>query len=278
MSINALAPVVEEIWRYPVKSLRGERLTEARLDRRGLLGDRLWAVRDPDSGKLGSGKNTTRFRRFPGPPLLELASRYPVEPGPDEVEPPFVIGRDGREYSVLDGSADLFVQRHTGVRTLRVARESDVDHFDDGPVSLLGTATLRWVEENLPGIPVDRRRFRPNLVVRTSEPFAEEAWVGRRIRIGGSGAGDSGRGGGESSGDGSSDGIAAGVELTVDMVLPRCVMVTMAQADLPDAPEVLKLLGTRADQPVKLAIVGHPCGPGTIRVGDAVRLADPRGA
>ena len=269
MSINPLTPVVEEIWRYPVKSLRGERLTETRIDRRGLLGDRLWAVRDPDSGKLGSGKNTTRFRRFPGPPLLELASRYPVEPGPQDVEPPFVIGRDGREYSVLDGSADLLVQRHTGLRTLRVTRESDVDHFDDGPVSLLGTATLRWVEENLPGTPVDRRRFRPNLLVRTKEPFAEEAWVGRRIRIGGS--------------DGRTDGSTdfgdtdTGVELTVDMVLPRCVMVTMAQADLPDAPEVLKLLGKRADQPVKLAIVGHPSGPGTIRVGDAVRLADAHG-
>lgn len=259
MSSNADAPVVEEIWRYPVKSLRGERLREARVDRRGLLGDRLWAVRDPDSGKLGSGKDTGRFRRFPGPPLLELASRYPAEPDPDRAEPPFVVGPDGREYSVLDGSADLLVQRHTGMRTLRVTRESDVDHFDDGPVSLLGTATLRWVEENLPGTAVDRRRFRPNLLVRTAEPFAEEAWVGRRIRIGG-------------------DKNGGGVELTVDMVLPRCVMVTTAQADLPDAPEILRLLGERTDRRGRLAIVGHPSGPGTVRVGDAVRPADPPGA
>lgn len=257
MASNPSTPVVEEIWRYPVKSLRGERVRAARVDRRGLLGDRLWAVRDPDSGKLGSGKNSKRFRRFPGPALLELAARYPVEPDPDEVEPPFVVGRDGREYSVLDGSADLLVQRHTGMRTLRVARETDVDHFDDGPVSLLGTATLRWVEENLPGTAVDRRRFRPNLLVRTTEPFVEESWVGRRIRIGGD---------------------DDGVEFAVDMVLPRCVMVTMGQADLPDAPEVLKLLGTRTDQQLKLAIVAHPSGPGTVRVGDAVRLADPEGA
>lgn len=267
---NPSTQVVEEIWRYPVKSLRGERVLEARVDRRGLLGDRLWAVRDPDSGKLGSGKNTRRFRRFPGPALLELASRYPVEPGPDEVEPPFVVGRDGREYSVLDGSADLLVQRHTGMQTLRVARETDVDHFDDGPVSLLGTATLRWVEENLPGTAVDRRRFRPNLLVRTTEPFVEESWVGRRIRIGGGDDGDR---------DNSRDaGYGGGVEFTVDMVLTRCVMVTTGQADLPDAPEVLKLLGTRTDQQLKLAIVAHPSGPGTVRVGDAVRLADLEGA
>lgn len=274
MSSNPITAVVEEIWRYPVKSLRGERLREVRVDGRGLLGDRLWAVRDPDSGRLGSGKNTTRFRRFPGPSLLELASRYPVEPDPDEVEPPFVVGRDGREYSVLDGSADLLIQRHTGMRTLRVTRESDVDHFDDGPVSLIGTATLRWVAENLPGIPVDQRRFRPNLLVRTTEPFAEEAWVGRRIHIGGGNDSNSGNEDGSDKDDGEGD--DGGVELTVDMVLPRCVMVTMAQADLPDAPEVLRLLGTRADQQVKLAIVGHPSGTGTIRVGDAVRLAEPQ--
>jgi uncharacterized protein YcbX len=273
MPTNPITTVIEEIWRYPVKSLRGERLRESLVDRRGLLGDRLWAVRDPESGKLGSGKNSSRFRRFPGPALLELASRYPVEPDPDEVEPPFVIGRDGREYSVLDGSADLLVQRHTGLRTLRVTRESDVDHFDDGPVSLLGTATLRWVEENLPGTPVDRRRFRPNLLVRTAEPFAEEAWVGRRIRIGG---GDHSGDDHGSDDDGGGD-SGGGVELTVDMVLPRCVMVTMAQADLPDAPEVLKLLGTRTGMQLKLAILGHPSGPGTVRVGDAVRLADPQG-
>lgn len=257
MPISPFTPVVEEIWRYPVKSLRGERLRESRIDRRGLSGDRLWAVRDPESGKLGSGKNTGRFRRFPGPPLLELASRYPVEPAPDEVEPPFVVGPDRREYSVLDGSADLLVQRHTGVGTLRLTREAQVDHFDDGPVSLLGTATLRWVEENLPGTPVDARRFRPNLLVRTDEPFAEEAWVGRRIRVGGG-----------------PDGADGGVELAVEMVLTRCVMTTMEQADLPRAPEVLKLLEARTDQQLKLAVVAHVVTPGAVRVGDAVRPAD----
>jgi uncharacterized protein YcbX len=265
MAITPSAPIVEEIWRYPVKSLRGERLRACPVDGRGLVGDRLWAVRDPDSGKIGSGKSTSRFRRFPGPALLELASRYPVEPDPDEVDPPFVVGRDGREYSILDGSADLLVQRHTGMGTLRVTREAEVDHFDDGPVSLLGTATLRWVEENLPGTPVDLRRFRPNLLVRTGEPFAEEAWVGRRIRIGGGAEdADNADGAGES-----------GVELAVDMILPRCVMTTMAQADLPDAPEVLKLVAAREDQPLRLAIVAHVARPGTVRVGDAVHLAGP---
>jgi hypothetical protein len=54
--------VVTALWRYPVKSMRGERLAEGEFGERGLDGDRLYAVRDPD-GKFGSGKNT---RRMPG--------------------------------------------------------------------------------------------------------------------------------------------------------------------------------------------------------------------
>jgi uncharacterized protein YcbX len=246
--------VIDQIWRYPVKSLCGEPVPESAVDLRGLLGDRLWAVRDSASGKLGSGKNSRRFQRFPGPPLLSLSSRYPVEPTAADVnavEPPFVIGADGREYSVLDGSADLLVQRLTGMPTLAVVRESDAGHFDEEPVSAIGTATLRWIREQLPDVATDARRFRPNLVVRTDEPFAEEAWVGRPVRIG-------------TGGD--------AVEIMFTHVLERCVMTTAAQADLPPAPGMLKMLGARTDQPLRLAVVGAATTAGTIRVGDPITV------
>jgi uncharacterized protein len=58
---------VSELWRYPTKSLVGERLQQVRLDERGIVGDRLFAVTDRN-GKIGSGKATKRFRRFRGPP------------------------------------------------------------------------------------------------------------------------------------------------------------------------------------------------------------------
>lgn len=247
--------VIEQIWRYPVKSLRGERLNVTYVDERSTTGDRLWAIRDTVSGKLGSGKNTRLFRRFPGPPLLELSAHYPVEPKGgdlDDIEPPIVVGADGRRYSVLDGSADLFIQRHTGVPTLRIVRESDIDHFDDGPVSLIGTATLRWVEEMLPGTPIDTRRFRPNFVVRTAEPFEEETWIGRTLRIG------------------SPDGVTLAVRLRHT----RCLMVSTEQADLPQASEVLKLIAGRADQPLKLAVAATVVRPGTVTVGDQVFVDD----
>ncbi len=243
--------VIVQIWRYPVKSLRGEALAWSPVDSRGLRGDRLWAVRDSADGKLGSGKNTRRFRRFPGPVLLSLSSRYLVEPAaePDAVEAPLVVDADGGEYPVADGSADRLFQRQSGIATLSVAREAEVDHFDEEPVSLIGTATLRWVEEQLPGTGTDARRFRPNLVVRTREPFEEESWVGRTVRVGA--------------------GYDA-VELAFTHVLERCVMISMAQADLPPALGVLKMLGQRENQPLRLAVVGAATRLGVVRKGDPV--------
>ena len=244
--------VIEQIWRYPVKSLRGEQVESSAVDARGLLGDRLWAVRDAE-GRLGSGKNSRRFRRFPGPALLSLSARYPVEPapGPDGIAPPLVVAADGREFSVADGSADRHFRAQSGDPTLSVAREAAVSHFDEEPISLIGTATLRWVEERLPGVATDARRFRPNLVVRTAEPFAEEAWVGRTVRVG------------------SRDDA---VDLVFSHVLVRCVMTVSAQADLPEASGMLKLLARRADQPLRVAVVGAVAKAGVVRRGDVVQV------
>jgi uncharacterized protein len=251
---SPIANAVEQIWRYPVKSLRGELIESSIVDARGLLGDRLWAVRDRE-GKLGSGKNTNRFRRFPGPPLLSLSSRCPVEPttAPTGIEPPLVIDADGTEYPVHDGSADRFFQREWENPHLTVTRETDVDHFDDGPVSLIGTASLLWVEEQLPGVVTDVRRFRSNLVVRTTEPFEEEAWLGHTVRLG--------------------TGHDA-VELRFTDRQQRCVMAACEQDDLPEAPGMLKMLAQRPDQPLRLAIVGTATRPGVVRRGDTVSIAD----
>ena len=58
-----LVGTVRELWRYPVKSMRGERCEHLEIDHRGAIGDRLYAVRD-EAGKFGSGKTTRRFRRI----------------------------------------------------------------------------------------------------------------------------------------------------------------------------------------------------------------------
>jgi uncharacterized protein len=240
--------LIEQIWRYPVKSIGGERVPVSLASPRGLLGDRLWAVQDAE-GKLGSGKNSSRFRRMLG--LLQLTARYPVEPELGHIEPPVVVGPEGTEYPVAVGAADQFLRTQVGMPDLQVRRERDASHFDEVPLSLIGTATLAWLSAQLPGIEIESRRFRPNLVIRTDEPFIEESWLGRPARIG---AGP--------------DALAA----VFDRVLERCVMVGMAQPGLTESGSVLKRLGQREDRPLCLALGGHIASDGIVRVGDTLTL------
>lgn len=169
------AGVIERIWRYPIKSTGGELLHRAEVEARGFVGDRLFAVRDAQ-GKFGSGKNTRRFRRMPG--LLHLRSRYLDDLGEPEL-------LDPRGAVVPDPSACL--RRYLGREDVEVAREGAISHFDQLPVSVLTTATLDWVRSAVRDVPIDERRFRPNLLVRTppgTPPFVEDEWFGSKARIG----------------------------------------------------------------------------------------------
>ena len=146
---------VAALWRYPVKSLVGEQLSAAEVDERGLRGDRLWALRDPD-GKLGSGKSSSRFRRMDG--LLELRATY-------DGEVPVVRFPDGRVVRGDEGGTDDALSSYVG-RPVSLAREGEVPHHDDGPIHLVTTASLRWAA-GVHGRPVDPRRLRPNLLLDT---------------------------------------------------------------------------------------------------------------
>lgn len=95
------AGTIVELWRYPVKSMCGERLSAARLDERGLHADRLWAVRDLELGAV------TTARRLPM--LLGCSARFVGEPradaGPGRVSDVLVTFPDGSELSSADGEA-----------------------------------------------------------------------------------------------------------------------------------------------------------------------------
>jgi uncharacterized protein YcbX len=221
--------------RYPVKSLVGERLEVADVVLRGLRGDRLWAVRDED-GKLGSGKSTRRFRRMEG--LLDLVASY-------DGDVPVVTFPDGRGLRGDDPALDAALSAHVG-RPVTLGREGEVSHFDDGPVHLVTTASLRAVGE-LVGEQVDPRRFRPNLVVDTGDRagLVEDDWVGRRLQVG-------------------------DVVLEVVARMPRCVMVNLPQVGL-EATRVLDAVSDLND--TNLGVLATVVTPGRLRVGDEVRPA-----
>src|SRR5437879_12364930 len=58
---STLIGVVEELWRYPVKSMLGEQLTASEVSGRGLLGDRAYALRDTSDGKIATAKNPRKW-------------------------------------------------------------------------------------------------------------------------------------------------------------------------------------------------------------------------
>ncbi|MCQ8771962.1 MOSC domain-containing protein [Streptomyces telluris] len=230
--------IIERIWRYPIKSTGGERLRRADVDVRGLVGDRLFAVRDGE-GRFGSGKNTRRFRRMPG--LLRLRSRYPDGPA----ERPELLDPQG--VPVPEPTA--YLRRYLGRNDVELAREETVSHFDQLPLSILTTATLDWVRSAVPGVPVDERRFRPNLLVCTppgTPPFVEDEWFGRKARIG--------------------DGLCVEFVRSSE----RCVMTNEAQQDLPHSPLILRAIAKAHD--ARLDALATVVAPGRVDAGDAVAL------
>lgn len=220
---------VAALHRYPVKSVLGEQLTAVDLDERGVAGDRAWSVRTA-AGKLGSGKATKRFEAVIG--LLEL--RACTSDGRVEVTFP-----SGDTYDVTDPDAAGHLSRHIG-QPLTFVPEVGVSHFDDGPVSLIGLASVRALGEAR-GEPVDPARFRANIHVDTVEPFIEDEWIGRQMRIG-------------------------SAALEVVLPSPRCVMINMKTAELPAQPGNLAAIGQLHGQ--CLGVIARVVKPGRVAVGD----------
>jgi len=241
---------VVAIRRYPVKSMGGEALTGVELDARGLVGDRAFAVSNLE-GRFASGKNTKRFRRHDE--VFAFAARTMADA--------VVVSGAGGEWSVGQAGLDAALSDALG-QPMRVTAEAGVPHFDDGAVSVVGTATLAWCEREL-GVDPDARRLRVNVVVQTSEPFEEESWEGA-IVIGGSGSG-AGRG----SSSGAREGSGSGAVLRTVQRIERCRTIDLPQDGVRTRTRWLKPLGDARD-----ARVGIYCDvaiPGTITVGDQVR-------
>lgn len=227
---------ISELWRYPVKSMLGERCEALHADARGIEGDRLYAVRDV-TGKFGSGKNTRRFRKIDG--LFRFQASYR-----DQV--PHIRFPSGTVVRGDNPSVDDALSETLG-RPLALVREAGVSHLDAGPVHLITTASLAWLRAALPATMIDARRFRPNLVIEV--PGAEQvdqAWVGKRLRVG------------------------AMVELLVSAATERCGMVAFAQSELPESPAVLRQITQQAG--VKFGVYAQVVVPGVVSIDDPVVL------
>lgn len=229
------------IWRYPVKSMMGEALESTEVTGRGVLGDRAYALVDVETGKVVSAKNPRRW-----PNLFGFRASLAGPPDGDREPPPARIDLPGGEALRTDeADVEPRLSAATG-RPVRLARSAvegataegywpdhdwlpDRDQvfefplpegtfFDGATVHLVTTATLERLQALAPESRFDVRRFRPNFVIKPAsdaDGFVEDGWIGRTLEIG-------------------------DVRLRVDGPCPRCVMTTLAQADLPKDPGVLR--------------------------------------
>jgi uncharacterized protein YcbX len=281
---------ITQLWRYPVKSMGGEQLRSATLTQRGLPGDRGWAVYDEARGGITTAKRL--------PPLRHCRARYMAEPAAAEASPRAEITfPDGTSMSTdaseLAQRLAALVGRPVSLRALGAAGSEapprvttagespeairalmgllpgepkpdfraftperlralrQGNFFDAFSLHLLTRTTLRTLARLAPESDWNERRFRANLLVEADDAdgFPELAWVGRKLRIG---------------------------QALLDVVMgcPRCVMVTLAENDLPQDHSTMRTLVRQSNHiaGIYLSVIEE----GVVCEGDVIELVGGR--
>ncbi|GAA3809908.1 MOSC domain-containing protein [Nocardioides panacisoli] len=242
------------LWRYPVKSLQGEAVASATVERDGVAGDRTWGIRDESTGRI-----LTARRR---PPLLEAAAAYddgmPVVTLPDGS----VLRGPGRQTDAAlsdwlampvslvssagdEGRAEFFADATDDTSEAIEFTMPEGRYVDAAPLLVLTTASLRTGEGLHPEGDWSPRRFRPNLLVDADgDGWLEDDWVGQRV-------------------------LAGEVELRPAEPCVRCTMVTRPQPGLEADVDVFRTLARHHRG--RFGVWSDVVVPGTLTVGDEVR-------
>lgn len=271
--VRQLVGHVQALWRYPVKSMLGERLPRLEVGPGGVLGDRGYALWDAESRRVASAKNPRRWAD-----LLAYSARYLAEPRTGAPLPPVAVegpleGADvapislrsddpalvarlserlGRRVTLLDqpppaASLDQYWPPVEGRAFQDVTNElvlPEGTFFDACPIHAITTATLAELRRLEPDLDFAVERFRPNLLIDTAgaEGFVEQSWEGGTLAIGDQ------------------------LRLRVDGGCPRCVITTLAQGGLPEEIEILRATArhNRVTAGIRLSVLQ----PGPVAVGD----------
>jgi len=168
---------IEALFRYPVKSMRGESLAAAPLGWHGIECDRRFAIRRLD--------DAGGFPWLTASKLPDLVRFTPLRQTPsDENElPTRVRTPDADELPLLGDALAADIAGRCGLAVQILQLRQGI--FDEASVSVIGSATVREVCR-LGGVPDDVRRFRPNILLRSTgeTPFEEDAWVGGTVTFG----------------------------------------------------------------------------------------------
>lgn len=250
---------ITELWRYPVKSLQGERVDHTEITD-VIPGDRGWGVVAIDTGELLSAKRV--------PQLLEGAARLD---GHDRCVLTLPQGEIGSDDAAADEALSTWLDRD-----VRLARptpgesatigidwdEGQAELPDELPVfefptqpgwffdstsslHLIGTATLDTLDAEVGAGAGDVRRFRPNLVVETTDAWFEDHWVDETLSIGTA---------------------TAWVKKRTD----RCVVITRAQPGFEASRDTLVHLARTHGRDAGISL--QPRSPGSVAVGDTITV------
>lgn len=277
---------VQNLWRYPVKSMRGETIQTGQVGLNGFAGDRGYALRDERAGEMRGAKQLTG--------LLHCAARYVEQPTETAIPPATVTLPDGKTMRTDDPHISATLSQLLGREVTLWPRQpkENLDHyrragfdpeglrqifmlepdepipslegippeifeyvsplgtyFDAFPIHFLTTASLHALSSHHPDGQFVPERFRPNIVIATDEASngnVEHTWKGKIIRLG-------------------------EVELQVEIPTIRCVMTTLPQGDLPKDPKILRTVVQQSGR--HLGVYASVRRPGEVRVGDPVELA-----
>ena len=270
---------IESIWRFPIKSFQGESIERTILSESGILGDRSFALRASDTGKILSGKHAKLGER-----ILEFDARYESEPVNGEPLPPIRATLDGTELGVDDPAAfSAACSEALGAAVELVAAGDSPETYEtywpevedlpiagatlDFPLPLAEAGSFADLEplhvlttsslEHLSGFASESEiavgRFRPSLLIDTGSEtgFVENDWQGRTAKLG-------------------------DATLEFGGASPRCIMTTRAQVGLPRDPSVLRTLVQQNRRDFMglmmpcLGVYAKVTNPGAIKVGDAL--------
>jgi len=205
---------IAALFRYPVKSMSGERLDVADLGWHGLDGDRRLALR--------RARDRGGFPWLTGTKLPELILFTPIRRGAPESGnlPTHVRTPEGDELPVFGEELAGNIERRHGAPVEMVHLNRGI--FDEACISVITSATIDEIGR-LAGRATDVRRFRPNILITSlrSLAFEEDAWVGGVLSFGESG------------------GSAA---IAITNRDERCAMVNFDPDSARSAPEVLKAI------------------------------------
>ena len=272
---------VATIYRYPVKSMMGETLSEADIGEAGIPGDRSWAVRDEKRGGIRGGKKipqlmTLAAQSGTAAPLITAADgdsasasserindwlsgklNHPVTLWPllpaDQLDHYRRGAPDTEDFeqelrAVFGRLPDEPLPDLAGFEELLEFESPPGTYFDAFPISIISQQSLNTMDQLEGESRFDVRRFRPNLLVDvpgSDHPFPEQAWVGKTLAIG-------------------------SVTLKIDTTCPRCAMTTHGFDDLPQDPQIMRKMVANSEG--NLGIYASVVKVGKVATGDSVRV------